>query len=33
VALAARLRSGDLTPCPETCSREGCTHPGICRAI
>jgi ATP-dependent helicase/DNAse subunit B len=31
VALAARLRSGELTPCPETCSREGCSFPGICR--
>ncbi len=32
VALAARLRSGDLTPCPETCSRDGCAYPGICRS-
>jgi ATP-dependent helicase/DNAse subunit B len=32
VALAARLRSGDLEPCPETCSRDGCMYPGICRA-
>jgi hypothetical protein len=32
VALAARLRSGELTPCPETCSRDGCTFPGICRS-
>ena len=31
VALAARLRAGELTPCPETCSRDGCLHPGICR--
>jgi len=31
-ALAARLRAGDLTPCPETCSRDGCRYPGICRA-
>jgi ATP-dependent helicase/DNAse subunit B len=31
VALAERLRAGDLTPCPETCSRDGCLHPGICR--
>jgi ATP-dependent helicase/DNAse subunit B len=30
-ALAARLRSGELTPCPETCSRDGCSYPGICR--
>jgi ATP-dependent exoDNAse (exonuclease V) beta subunit len=32
VALAARLRAGELTPCPETCSRDGCRYPGICRA-
>jgi RecB family exonuclease len=32
VALAARLRSGEVTPCPETCSRDGCSYPGICRA-
>jgi ATP-dependent helicase/DNAse subunit B len=31
IALAARLRSGDLKPCPETCSRGGCAYPGICR--
>ena len=30
--LAARLRSGELTPCPETCSRDGCAYPGICRS-
>jgi ATP-dependent helicase/DNAse subunit B len=30
--LAARLRSGDLTPCPDTCSRDGCKYPGICRS-
>jgi ATP-dependent helicase/DNAse subunit B len=29
--LAARLRSGQITPCPETCSRQGCRYPGICR--
>jgi ATP-dependent helicase/DNAse subunit B len=29
--LAARLRSGELEPCPDTCSRDGCTYPGICR--
>ncbi len=29
--LAAQLRSGVLKPCPETCSRDGCRHPGICR--
>ncbi len=32
LALAARLRSGDLTPCPQTCSRDGCSHPEICRS-
>jgi hypothetical protein len=31
VSLAARLRAGELTPCPETCSRDGCRYPGICR--
>jgi hypothetical protein len=31
LALAERLRSGELTPCPETCSRDGCSFPGICR--
>jgi hypothetical protein len=32
ISLAARLRSGDVEPCPETCSRNGCAYPGICRA-
>ena len=32
VALAIRLRSGELEPCPATCSRDGCSFPGICRA-
>ena len=32
VALAGRLRSGELTPCPQTCSRDGCQYPGICRS-
>jgi ATP-dependent helicase/DNAse subunit B len=32
VMLAARLRSGDLEPCPDTCSRDGCKYPGICRS-
>jgi ATP-dependent helicase/DNAse subunit B len=32
VALAARLRVGELEPCPTTCSRDGCRYPGICRA-
>jgi hypothetical protein len=31
LALAAQLRSGVLKPCPETCSRDGCRYPGICR--
>jgi RecB family exonuclease len=30
--LATVLRSGELTPCPETCSPDGCRHPGICWA-
>ena len=32
VELAARLRAGELTPCPDTCSRNGCRYPGICRS-
>ncbi len=32
VALAAELRSGTLRPCPQTCSRDGCRYPGICRS-
>ena len=32
IALAARLRAGELTPCPTTCSRDGCRYPGICRS-
>jgi hypothetical protein len=32
IALAARLRAGELTPCPHTCSRDGCRYPGICRS-
>ncbi len=32
LVLAARLRSGALEPCPSTCSRDGCRHPGICRS-
>jgi ATP-dependent helicase/DNAse subunit B len=32
VEVAARLRSGELTACPETCSRNGCMYPGICRS-
>ncbi|HLY50976.1 MAG TPA: PD-(D/E)XK nuclease family protein [Solirubrobacteraceae bacterium] len=29
--LAGRLRSGQISPCPQTCSRQGCRYPGICR--
>ncbi len=32
LAATARLRSGELVPCPETCSRDGCRYPGICRS-
>ena len=32
VALVAQLRTGELRPCPETCSRDGCRYPGICRS-
>jgi ATP-dependent helicase/DNAse subunit B len=32
VAIASRLRAGELEPCPETCSRDGCKYPGICRS-
>jgi hypothetical protein len=32
VALATALRGGGLTPCPQTCSRDGCAYPGICRS-
>jgi ATP-dependent helicase/DNAse subunit B len=31
VAITVRLRSGRLAPCPETCSRDGCRYPGVCR--
>ncbi|MBV8990197.1 MAG: exodeoxyribonuclease V subunit gamma [Solirubrobacterales bacterium] len=31
IALAGRLRAGELVPTPETCSRDGCRFPGICR--
>jgi ATP-dependent helicase/DNAse subunit B len=30
--LAGRLRAGEITPCPQTCSRDGCAHPAICRS-
>ncbi|HEY1523493.1 MAG TPA: PD-(D/E)XK nuclease family protein [Solirubrobacteraceae bacterium] len=32
VELAHRLRTGALEPCPQTCSRQGCAYPGICRS-
>ncbi|HEX4010175.1 MAG TPA: PD-(D/E)XK nuclease family protein [Solirubrobacteraceae bacterium] len=32
VALAGALRAGRLTPCPQTCSRDGCAFPAICRS-
>jgi ATP-dependent helicase/DNAse subunit B len=32
VTLAASLRTGELTPCPQTCSRDGCAYPAICRS-
>jgi hypothetical protein len=32
VALAVELRSGELEPSPQTCSRDGCRYPGICRS-
>jgi ATP-dependent helicase/DNAse subunit B len=30
--IAATIARGELTPCPQTCSRDGCRHPGICWA-
>ncbi len=32
VELAERLRAGDVEPCPQTCSRDGCAYPAICRS-
>jgi ATP-dependent helicase/DNAse subunit B len=32
VALAVSLRAGDLEPCPQNCSRDGCRYPAICRS-
>jgi ATP-dependent helicase/DNAse subunit B len=32
VALAAALRAGRLVPCPQNCSRDGCSFPEICRS-
>ena len=31
IEIAGRLRRGELAPCPETCGRDGCRYPGICR--
>jgi ATP-dependent helicase/DNAse subunit B len=33
VRLAVRLRRGELVPCPESCSRGGCLHPGLCWSV
>ena len=30
--VAAALRAGVVTPCPQNCSRDGCAYPGICRS-
>ncbi|MGZ4296777.1 MAG: PD-(D/E)XK nuclease family protein [Solirubrobacteraceae bacterium] len=32
VTLAASLRAGQLEPCPQNCSRDGCKYPAICRS-
>jgi ATP-dependent helicase/DNAse subunit B len=32
VALAGALRAGQLEPCPQNCSRDGCRYPAICRS-
>jgi ATP-dependent helicase/DNAse subunit B len=32
VTLAVALRAGRLTPCPQTCTRDGCAYPAICRS-
>jgi ATP-dependent helicase/DNAse subunit B len=31
VEIAGKLRRGELRPCPETCGRDGCRYPGLCR--
>jgi ATP-dependent helicase/DNAse subunit B len=31
--LAVRLRAGRLEPSPDTCGRDGCAYPGICRVV
>jgi ATP-dependent helicase/DNAse subunit B len=32
IELAGALRRGELTACPQTCSRGGCAYPAICRS-
>jgi superfamily I DNA/RNA helicase/RecB family exonuclease len=32
IELAGALGRGELVPCPQTCSRDGCAHPAICRS-
>ena len=32
VELARSLAAGELTPCPQSCSRGGCSYPAICRS-
>jgi ATP-dependent helicase/DNAse subunit B len=32
VSLAGALRAGELEPCPQNCSRDGCRYPAICRS-
>ncbi|MFZ0091615.1 MAG: PD-(D/E)XK nuclease family protein [Solirubrobacteraceae bacterium] len=32
VKLARSLRAGELVPCPQNCSRDGCAYPAICRS-
>jgi RecB family exonuclease len=32
IELADSLRRGRVEPCPQTCSRQGCAYPGICRS-
>jgi ATP-dependent helicase/DNAse subunit B len=29
---AARMRAGEIRPCPSRCTPRGCAYPGICRA-
>ncbi len=32
VSVATSLRAGELEPCPQNCSRDGCMYPAICRS-